>query len=134
MKSKSKIETTRRHGKMYGQKHETILEELAAAMTVESMSETTNNTPDYCREELILLNKSTRVSRITLLPGRHLPLRKLDDEVVQWIVATGTGLVRIAHCQRTATAGDHVLIPPMASHSLEAVGDNPLVMTEVRQW
>jgi len=108
---------------MYGQKHETILEELAAAMTVESMSETTNNTPDYCR-----------VSRITLLPGRHLPLRKLDDEVVQWIVATGTGLVRIAHCQRTATAGDHVLIPPMASHSLEAVGDNPLVMTEVRQW
>ena len=119
---------------MYVQKQETTLEDLAAAMTVESMTETTADAPGTCREELVLLNKSTRVSRITILPGGRLALRKLDDEVVQWIVATGTGLVRIAHCQQTATAGDHVLIPPMASHSLEAVGDDPLVMTEVRQW
>ena len=119
---------------MYVQKQETTLEQLAAAMTVESMTEITNTVPDLCREELILLNKSTRVSRITLLPGRQLPLRKLDDEVVQWIFATGTGLVQIAQCQRMATAGDHILIPPMASHAVEAIGDTPLVMTEVRQW
>jgi len=119
---------------MYVQKHETTLEQLAAALTVESMTETASNTPDICREELILLNKSTRVSRITLLPGRQLPWRKLDDEVVQWIVAAGTARVQIARCERTATAGDHILIPPMASHAVEAIGDAPFVMTEVRQW
>ena len=116
---------------MYVREQDTTREQLAVAMTAESMTETITPDPAVCREELILLNKSTRVSRITLLPGRQLPWRKLDDEVVQWVIGAGEARVQIAQCERTATAGDHILIPPMASHSLEAVGDNPLVMTEV---
>ncbi len=119
---------------MHVRENDTTMENLAAAMTAQSMTETTNRIPAFCREELMMLGESTRVSRITLLSGGRLPFRKLDNAVVQWVVASGSARVWIAQSERTVKAGDHVLIPPMATHAVEAFGYDPLVMTEVRQW
>ena len=117
---------------MYVREQDTTLEQLAVAMTAESMTETTTSDSTVCREELMLLNESTRVSRITLLPGGRLASRTLDNSVVQWMVVTGNGRVRIAQGERMVTTGDYILIPSMALHAAEVVGDEPLVLTEVR--
>jgi mannose-6-phosphate isomerase-like protein (cupin superfamily) len=72
---------------------------------------------------------STRlaVTWVEAPPGSEQPSHRHEESEQAYVIVRGRGLMKVADERREVTRGTLVLIPPGSLHSIESVGDEPLV-------
>ncbi len=77
--------------------------------------------------------KSYKVKKIVVKPGKRLSLQSHRYRCEHWLVAKGEGLVTINDEKKLLTEGGYAFIPMHARHRLENPGNEPLEIIEVQQ-
>lgn len=77
-------------------------------------------------------NRSYKIKRIEVLPGKRLSLQKHHHRSEHWIVVSGTARVTCGESESTININESTFIPMGATHRLENPGMIPLVIIEVQ--
>ena len=80
---------------------------------------------------LLLAGPDCQVSRISVSPGRSLPLRPLAHRSTHVTVVSGSGLLTADSVKRALRSGDSVTIAPGRDHVLTNAGEETLELIEV---
>jgi len=78
-----------------------------------------------------LKGKARLCARITINPGCSIGVHQHVDEEEIFYVISGKGLVNDDGTEKEVTAGDAILTGGGASHAIENIGDDPLVLFAV---
>ena len=78
-----------------------------------------------------LPGKSRMLSEITIAPGGSIGYHVHEKETEIFIIKSGVALIDDNGEKVTAYPGDAVSTPDGCGHSVESIGDEPLVMTAV---
>lgn len=77
-------------------------------------------------------NRSYKIKRIEVLPGKRLSLQKHHHRSEHWIVVSGTAKVTCGAKESIVNINESTFIPIGESHRLENPGMIPLVIIEVQ--
>ena len=75
--------------------------------------------------------KTRLFARLTLVPGAGIGSHEHSGEDEVYVILRGSGVVTEDGVRTPVTVGDSILTGNGASHAIEAVGDEPLVLLAV---
>ncbi len=120
---RQEAETRFSAGRMVGD-YLTVYEKIIAEHEVErpwGFCEVLSERPDH------------KVKRITLHPGKHLPLQRHRRRSEHWHIVQGTAAARAGDTELGLAAGESIDIPRGAVHGIANVGREDVVFIEVQQ-
>lgn len=82
--------------------------------------------------ETLLKDARYNVNRITLLPGGELSLQKHNYRVEQWVVLSGTALIRIGDEEQYLAANESVTVLPGQKHKIKNPHEMKLEILEIQ--
>ncbi len=83
--------------------------------------------------EVLLDEKSCKVKKITVLPGKRLSYQKHFKRQEHWMIVEGTALVTLNDVDRILETGQYIDIPQEASHRIANPSDTPMVFIEIQR-
>ena len=78
-------------------------------------------------------DRSFKVKRIEVLPGKRLSYQKHAQRAEHWFVVEGTAKVTLDDEEITVRAGEAIDVPVGAAHRVENPGEENLVFIEVQR-
>lgn len=73
------------------------------------------------------------ISRYRVAPGQSVSLHVHTGKAENWVILTGSGVVRVGEETFPVTEGDIVATPPTVPHGLTNTGDIPLIFLNIVQ-
>ncbi len=83
--------------------------------------------------EVLLDEKSCKVKKITVLPGKRLSYQKHFKRQEHWMIVEGKALVTLNDVDRLLETGQYIDIPQEASHRIANPGEVPMVFIEIQR-
>jgi mannose-6-phosphate isomerase-like protein (cupin superfamily) len=83
--------------------------------------------------EVLLDEKSCKVKKITVLPGKRLSYQKHFKRQEHWMVVEGIATVTLNDEIKTLKTGEHIDIPQEAAHRIANEGKEAMVFIEIQR-
>ena len=95
-------------------------------------SDQMESTPPWGSWEVLLVEPSYKVKRITVHAGHRMSYQKHDRRSEHWFVLQGTALVTINDEELEVPKGNAIDIPRETPHRIKNIGPDPLVFIEIQ--